>query len=56
VALARPEAEGVSAPESRKSLGRLRVALNRRFVADLGEPPEHEGNGERHAIEQEAHD
>ena len=55
VALARPEAEGVSAPEARKPLGRLRVALNRRFVADLGEPPEHEGNGDRRAIEERAH-
>jgi thiamine biosynthesis protein ThiS len=51
VTLARPEAEGVAAPESRRSLGRLRVALNRRFVANLGEPPEHEGNGERRAID-----
>jgi quinol-cytochrome oxidoreductase complex cytochrome b subunit len=51
VALARPETEGVAAPESRTAMGRLRVALNRRFVADLGEPPEGNGHGEHRAIE-----
>jgi quinol-cytochrome oxidoreductase complex cytochrome b subunit len=58
VPLARPESEGVAAPETRNPLGRLRVALNRRFVADLGEPPSHDGgNGEHRAIQQpRAHD
>jgi quinol-cytochrome oxidoreductase complex cytochrome b subunit len=46
VALARPEMKGVEAPGSRTRLGRLRVALNRRFMADLAEvPPTTNGKG-----------
>jgi hypothetical protein len=34
----RPELDGVEPREARRRLGRLRVALNRRFTADLGPP------------------
>jgi quinol-cytochrome oxidoreductase complex cytochrome b subunit len=52
VAIGRSEADGVPAPEARKPLGRLRVALNRRFSEDLAEPPSQgDGDGEHHAIE-----
>ncbi|HEY7487735.1 MAG TPA: ubiquinol-cytochrome c reductase cytochrome b subunit [Streptosporangiaceae bacterium] len=49
--LGRPEDAGVEPPEVRNPLGRLRVALNRRFVADLAEPPTRDGDGEHRAIE-----
>ncbi|WP_243725610.1 cytochrome b [Actinomadura rubrisoli] len=39
VALSRPENKGVAAPGARTRLGRLRIALNRRFMNDLGSPP-----------------
>jgi quinol-cytochrome oxidoreductase complex cytochrome b subunit len=52
VAIGRPDADGIEPPEARKPLGRLRVALNRRFTADLAEPPtRHDGEGEHRAIE-----
>jgi ubiquinol-cytochrome c reductase cytochrome b subunit len=38
--VSRPELEGVEPPEARRPLGRLRIALHRRFTADLGEVPE----------------
>ncbi|GAA3954964.1 ubiquinol-cytochrome c reductase cytochrome b subunit [Actinomadura viridis] len=44
ISLSRPELEGVKAPRARTRLGRVRLALNRRFLADL---PEHPGDGER---------
>ncbi|MFI6514337.1 cytochrome bc complex cytochrome b subunit [Spirillospora sp. NPDC050679] len=44
VPLGRPERQGVESPEARGPLRRLRTALNRRFMADLAEPP---GNGDR---------
>ena len=51
VPLGRPDADGIEPPEGRKPLGRLRVALNRRFVADIAEPPTTNGDGEHRAIE-----
>jgi quinol-cytochrome oxidoreductase complex cytochrome b subunit len=39
LAIGRPEHQGVEAPESRGRLGRVRVALNRRFMSDLAEVP-----------------
>ncbi|MFC9971717.1 cytochrome bc complex cytochrome b subunit [Spirillospora sp. NPDC127200] len=44
VPLGRPERRGVESPEARGPIRRLRIALNRRFMADLAEPP---GNGDR---------
>jgi quinol-cytochrome oxidoreductase complex cytochrome b subunit len=35
----RPELDGVESPEARRPLGRLRLALHRRFTADIGEVP-----------------
>ncbi|WP_329521273.1 cytochrome bc1 complex cytochrome b subunit [Spirillospora sp. NBC_01491] len=35
----RPEHDGVTPPETRTALGRARLALNRRFAADLAQPP-----------------
>ncbi|MDL4818320.1 cytochrome bc1 complex cytochrome b subunit [Actinomadura opuntiae] len=39
VPLSRPDTKGVRPPEARTGLGRVRVALNRRFVHDLPERP-----------------
>jgi hypothetical protein len=61
IALARPERKGIEAPESRTPLGKVRLALNRRFTADLAKvPPRPDGhNGhkeeEREAIEPPGH-
>jgi quinol-cytochrome oxidoreductase complex cytochrome b subunit len=49
IPLARPTLEGIQAPANRGPINRLRVALNRRFVTDLGGPPE-EPAEERQAI------
>ncbi|MGI5324290.1 cytochrome bc1 complex cytochrome b subunit [Actinomadura nitritigenes] len=38
VSLARPDTKGVEPPERRSGLGRVRIALNRRFVHDLAGP------------------
>ncbi|GAA2149570.1 cytochrome bc1 complex cytochrome b subunit [Actinomadura napierensis] len=38
VPLSRPDTKGVRPPEARSGLGRVRVALNRRFVHDLAAP------------------
>ncbi|MEW2353811.1 cytochrome bc complex cytochrome b subunit [Spirillospora sp. NPDC029432] len=46
VALARPSVKGVDAPESRSPLGRVRLALNRRFMADLPTRPHPNGHEE----------
>jgi ubiquinol-cytochrome c reductase cytochrome b subunit len=59
VSLARPDTKGVQAPERRSGLGRVRVALNRRFVHDLATPdrttatragPDHAAEEERPAL------
>jgi ubiquinol-cytochrome c reductase cytochrome b subunit len=39
IAMGRPERQGVEAPEARGRLGRVRIALNRRFMTDLATPP-----------------
>lgn len=57
VPIGRPEHDGIEAPETRGRLGRVRVALNRRFLSDLGPPRPSHPNGEAHpdgerAIEQ----
>jgi ubiquinol-cytochrome c reductase cytochrome b subunit len=39
VPLTLPEVDGIQAPETRGPIHRLRIALNRRFVTDLGTPP-----------------
>jgi ubiquinol-cytochrome c reductase cytochrome b subunit len=36
IALEEPERDGIPSPRARSALGRLRFALNRRFIADLG--------------------
>ncbi|WP_240807983.1 cytochrome b [Actinomadura geliboluensis] len=59
IVLTRSEQNGVQAPESRQALGRLRLALNRRFTADLAEhpePPDGHEDRERKAVEPSAHD
>ncbi|TDD66966.1 ubiquinol-cytochrome c reductase cytochrome b subunit [Actinomadura darangshiensis] len=50
VALERPDTEGVTAPAARTRLGRLRIALNRRFLRDLGSPPTPESADKHKAI------
>ncbi|WP_067827643.1 cytochrome bc1 complex cytochrome b subunit [Actinomadura kijaniata] len=47
--IGRPERHGVAPPEARRPLHRVRVALNRRFLADVAEPP----NGHRDAPPEE---
>ncbi|WP_285700756.1 ubiquinol-cytochrome c reductase cytochrome b subunit [Actinomadura sp. NBRC 104412] len=47
IALSRPEQKGIEAPEARSRLGKVRLALNRRFVADLAKVPDH-ADGEEH--------
>ncbi|MCW2917126.1 MAG: Cytochrome b/b6 domain protein [Actinomycetia bacterium] len=49
IPLGRPEIDGIQAPETRGPIRRLRIALNQRFVTDLGRPPE-EPAEEREAI------
>ncbi|XVQ10796.1 cytochrome bc1 complex cytochrome b subunit [Spirillospora sp. CA-255316] len=39
IAMGRPEHKGVEPPEARGRLGRVRIALNRRFMTDLATPP-----------------
>jgi ubiquinol-cytochrome c reductase cytochrome b subunit len=52
IALARPSREGVDAPGSRTRLGKVRIALNRRFMADLADRPQpHNGHEEKKSIE-----
>ncbi|MFC5749231.1 cytochrome b [Actinomadura rugatobispora] len=54
IAMGRPEHQGVEAPEARGRLGRVRIALNRRFMTDLATPPSRTGDREekeRKAVE-----
>ncbi|GAA2441730.1 ubiquinol-cytochrome c reductase cytochrome b subunit [Actinomadura vinacea] len=41
IAMGRPEHQGVQPPEARSRLGKVRIALNRRFTTDLATPPPH---------------
>ncbi|MFI0357091.1 cytochrome bc complex cytochrome b subunit [Actinomadura sp. 9N407] len=52
IALARPSREGVDAPESRTRLGKARLVLNRRFMADLADRPHpHNGHEDQKSID-----
>jgi quinol-cytochrome oxidoreductase complex cytochrome b subunit len=56
IAMGRPEHDGVEPPESRGPIHKLRLRLNRRFVADLGHPLEAEGEAEHLPAERSVSD